>query len=89
MDSYTLNGPPSQWDAYFAGERSADAQASQRSTTSSRYPGVKFRRAVYGRGKRGVVVCPGCGALRRNFDTPHAPHWRNGVLVDCVGRPVR
>lgn len=36
-----------------------------------------------------LVVCPGCGGLRRQSLNPHAPRWvrRGGVYlqVDCSG----
>lgn len=36
----------------------------------------------------GVVTCPLCLKSRLNFDSPHAPRWVDGVLVDCVGQVV-
>lgn len=31
--------------------------------------------------------CPSCGVLRRGTG-PHAPRWRDGVVVDCAGKAV-
>lgn len=35
----------------------------------------------------GLVQCPDCKGWWLG-GWPHAPHWRDGVLVDCSGRAV-
>ena len=60
---------------------------SHRSTTSSRRPGKAIEGSVHYEIKS-VVVCPTCNGLRRMSSGPHAPHWHNGVMVDCIGKPV-
>lgn len=64
-----------------------DLVASPRSTTSSRTPGQKNEGTVYHQ-RRQVLTCPDCGAVRMDFDSPHAPRWANGTLVDCIGFPA-
>jgi hypothetical protein len=41
------------------------------------------------RAPRTVVTCPACGVKRMASDGPHAPHFRAGALVDCVGQVLR
>lgn len=35
-----------------------------------------------------LIKCGACNRMRLQADGPHAPHWRNGTLIDCVGTPL-
>lgn len=59
--------------------------ASRRKTSNSRGPGQEGTVQV----RKGLVrICRKCKRLRFG-EGPHSPHWRAGVLVDCVGDEVR
>lgn len=62
-------------------------KASHRATTSSRTPG-RINRGTVRVEARALVQCPDCGAMTFDSDHPHAPHFRDGVLVDCIGRAI-
>lgn len=64
-----------------------DLIRSVRYTTSSRRPGVSIQGTVMVR-RGDLVSCPDCGGLWFG-GAVHAPHWRDGVLVDCLGRRVQ
>jgi hypothetical protein len=80
-------------NAQLAAKRSSAPESvptapSFRSTTSSRKPG----RAIQGTVRVklvGLVWCSaGCGHRRYASTSPHAPRWKDGVLVDCRGKQV-
>jgi hypothetical protein len=80
---------PSPWDEYLGEERVLpELVASQRSTTSSKTPGKKNRGVIYSR-RRPLVDCLKCGRKTMDFGEPHAPQFRDGRLVDCVGAVLR
>lgn len=77
------SSPPTAWEEILR----AEFVPSQRHTTSSRLPGRDIAGTVWRRRVQ-VVACPACGGIRRDSAGPHAPQWRDGRLVDCVGREV-
>jgi hypothetical protein len=60
---------------------------SHRSTTSSRTPGRVNQGTVAIRPGL-LVTCGACGGRWFGGGGSHAPHWVNGVLVDCVNRRI-
>lgn len=61
---------------------------SQRSTTSSRHPGVAIRGTIAYR-LTPYVTCEACGRLRRAGPWPHAPRYlTDGRKIDCAGKEV-
>lgn len=75
-------------DADDAAEAAAVVRLSHRNTTSSRRPGRAIEGTVRTTAPR-LVKCLDCGHHRYNLGGAHSPHWRDGVLVDCVGREVK
>lgn len=49
---------------------------------------VFFAKRSYGENRSPLITCPKCRRPRRDLGGPHAPHWRAGILVDCVGEPI-
>lgn len=39
-------------------------------------------------GRGALIVCPKCGGKRLDLGGAHSPHFKAGVLVDCVGDEV-
>lgn len=74
------------WVADWDNVLPAQTVSSRRSTTSSRHPGRQFEGVVHACIAQ-LVACAKCGTLRRGRG-PHAPRWRDGVVVDCAGIPV-
>lgn len=77
----------SQWDRVFAEREFFGVDL--RKTTSSRTPGKVNKGIVDHRGTSGLHDCENCGRKRYNFASPHAPHWHDGKLVDCIGQVIR
>jgi len=63
-----------------------DRYPSRRSTTSSRLPGKAIEGTVWVL-KTKLVRCADCGRLWLGGEH-HAMHWRQGVLVNCVGKTI-
>lgn len=68
----------------------ADFIPSHRATTSSRKPGKKNEGTVWVE-RRGLVQCPDCKLFHTDGIEPgrHAPHWHDGVLVNCSMKPIK